>query len=102
MDAGTALHNVATVTTIQTTAPSDDARSTMSKQLLLPFAKDVAELSATAAGETLHYTITVHNTGNIDLSSVALSEIGRAAGRARAPARAGDAVVQGEPGVGKE
>ena len=74
MDGGTALHNIATVTTNHTSAQSDDATTTISQQPSLTIAKDVTESSATAAGETLHYTITVHNTGNIDLSSVAISD----------------------------
>ena len=74
MDGGTALHNIATVTTNHTSAQSDDATTTISQQPSLTIAKDVTESSATAAGETLHYTITVHNTGNIDLSSVAITD----------------------------
>src|SRR5258708_7772715 len=74
MDAGTTLQNIATVTTNHTSAQSDDATTTISQNPLLTIVKDVAELSATAANETLHYTISVHNTGNIDLSSVTITD----------------------------
>ena len=69
MDGGTALHNIATVTTNHTSAQSDDATTTISQQPSLTVDK-TADVSHAAEGDVIHYTITVHNTGNIDLTNV--------------------------------
>jgi uncharacterized repeat protein (TIGR01451 family) len=73
LNTGTALLNVATVDTDQTAQQQNDATSTVDQNPSLTIVKVVAETTITQPG-TLNYTITVDNTGNVDLTKVALTD----------------------------
>ena len=74
MNAGANLVNTAFGDTDQTGPKHDNATTTVSQNPDFSIAKDATELSVGAAGQVIHYTIVLHNTGNVDLTGVSVTD----------------------------
>ena len=76
IDAGTNIVNTATAESDQTEPESDDAAVPVDQQPQLNIVKQASVDGGTAdsAGEVIHYTITVNNTGNQTLTGVDVSD----------------------------
>ncbi len=74
INAGSDLVNTASVVTDQTTLMAASATTTITQSPALSIDKTVDQLSIAGPG-TLTYTITVDNTGNVDLTDVAVSDV---------------------------
>jgi len=74
IDAGTALVNVASVVTRQTGVQQDDATTTI-QNASLTIEKVADKSGVSSAGETIIYTITVVNTGDVNLTGVVLTDV---------------------------
>jgi uncharacterized repeat protein (TIGR01451 family) len=72
MNSGTDIVNLATGDTAQTDAKSDDASTPVIQKPSLTIAKTavIADGHADHAGDVIHYSVVVDNTGNIDLHNV--------------------------------
>ena len=68
MNAGNNLVNVAIADTDQTEPKQDDATTTVDQNPDLTIVKDADKSSVDAAGQVIHYTISVDNSGNVDLT----------------------------------
>ncbi|SEA71286.1 beta strand repeat-containing protein, partial [Bizionia paragorgiae] len=77
IDAGTDLVNTASVTSTEVaTAVVDDATTIVEQKPSWTVTKEAAESTYTAVGNTLNYTITVVNTGNVSITGVTVSDLG--------------------------
>ncbi|UVO39390.1 DUF11 domain-containing protein [Bradyrhizobium arachidis] len=76
MNAGTNLVNLATGDTAQTDAKSDDASTPVIQNPALTITKTavIADGHADHAGDVIHYSVVVDNTGNIDLHDVVVTD----------------------------
>src|SRR5205085_1451651 len=74
MNAGGNLVNTAFVHTHQTTEQHDDATTAVVQKPSLTIDKSTADVSVDHAGQVISYTVDVHNTGNIDLTDVSLTD----------------------------
>ena len=74
MNAGADLINTAFADTDQTGQKDDGATTTVTQSPDFSIAKDATELSVGAAGQVIHYTIVLHNTGNVDLTGVSVTD----------------------------
>ena len=72
-DAGGAIANTVTADFAETTPKSDGVTVPISQQPFFTVDKTTTTTSATAAGQLIPYTITLHNTGNVSLTSPIVS-----------------------------
>ncbi len=74
INAGADLVNTASVVTTEVAGPTEDtATTTITRTPSLTVVKDVDQAGITVPG-TLNYTITVSNTGNVDITNVVLTD----------------------------
>jgi gliding motility-associated-like protein/uncharacterized repeat protein (TIGR01451 family) len=75
INAGNDLINVASVDTDQTEPLEDNAITTISQAASLTITKEADKSSVSSAETTINYTITVKNTGNVNLTNVVLTDV---------------------------
>ncbi len=80
IDAGTPLVNLATIDTDQTDQQQDDATTTITQTAAWSMTKVATEANYDAAGDILHYTITLTNEGNISIGNIVVTDPGADAG----------------------
>ena len=74
MNAGDDLVNVAVADTDQTDPEDDDATTTVDQNPDLTIVKDADKSSVNAAGQIINYTISVDNSGNVDLTNPVVTD----------------------------
>ena len=74
INAGANLVNTAFGDTDQTGPKNDDATTSVSQNPDFSIAKDATESSVDHAGQVIHYSIVLHNTGNVDLTGVSVTD----------------------------
>ncbi len=74
IDSGTALTNSVTVSTAEAGSQDDTAVTSVSQAPGIDIAKANTETEFTALGDTVNYTLTVTNTGNVVLSNIVVSD----------------------------
>ncbi|MFC5373246.1 Calx-beta domain-containing protein [Brevundimonas faecalis] len=74
IEAGGTLVNSVSVTTNQTTAPQDDAVTSIARYYSLSIDKTVDKTRTSTVGEVLNYVVTLRNTGNVALSGLNVSD----------------------------
>ncbi len=80
IDAGTTLVNLAVIDTDQTDQQQDDATTTITQTAAWSMTKVPAEANFDAAGDILHYTITITNEGNVSIGNIVVTDPGADAG----------------------
>jgi len=74
IDAGNALTNTVSVSTTEAGSQEDTATTTVSQAPEITLLKTAAETNYTAAGNTVNYTLTASNTGNVVLSNIIVTD----------------------------
>jgi len=74
VDAGLALTNTVSVSTAEAGEQSDTAVTNVSQAPAISIVKSATETDYTAVGNTINYTFTVSNTGNVVLSNITLDD----------------------------
>ena len=79
MNAGDDLVNVAIADTDQTEPENDDATTTVNQNPDLTIVKNatISDGHADHAGDVIHYSVVVDNTGNVDLTNVVVRHLRR-------------------------
>ncbi|MFZ2286037.1 MAG: gliding motility-associated C-terminal domain-containing protein, partial [Bacteroidales bacterium] len=83
IDAGAALVNRAEINTNQTDLQWAEATTTISQLAAWSMTKVATEENYDAAGDILHYTITINNDGNVSIGSITVTDPGADAGSIR-------------------
>jgi gliding motility-associated-like protein/uncharacterized repeat protein (TIGR01451 family) len=76
IDAGTTLVNRAVIDTQQTDPASAEASTTISQTAAWSLTKTAGEENYDAAGDILHYTITLTNDGNVSIGNIIVTDPG--------------------------
>ena len=74
IDAGVTITNTATVVTDQTVSQAATATTSIAQSPSLSVVKSSTTTSITHAGQVVPYTITVTNTGNVDLTTIVVTD----------------------------
>ena len=74
VDAGGNLSNTVTVDSTESPLDTDSLDIPVSQNAELSLSKTATEASYSSVGEVLHFTITAHNTGNVKLTGVTVSD----------------------------
>jgi uncharacterized repeat protein (TIGR01451 family) len=74
IEVGGTLINAVSVTTDQTTAPQDDAATSIARYYSLSIDKIVDQSSTSTVGTVLNYIVTLRNTGNVSLTGLNVTD----------------------------
>lgn len=86
IDAGLALVNSVSVSTLEAGSAADTATTNVSQTAELSIAKSTTTADFTAIGDVIDYTLTVSNNGNVVLGSIAVTDPLADAGSIQCPA----------------